>query len=86
MSSSLDLHHTTLPGRRILTVSVDGMLTRYSVISYVCYLLVCDLTNNPLKVVLLVLTREHLVQQLRFPVVTQTTLVVAVTEVSLAVV
>jgi hypothetical protein len=40
-------------------------------------------TSNPLKVNLRLPTREHLVEQLSFPVVTQTAPVVAVTEVYL---
>jgi hypothetical protein len=43
-------------------------------------------TSNPVKVVLRVPTREHLVGQLTFPVVTHTTLLVAITEVSISVV
>jgi hypothetical protein len=42
-------------------------------------------TGHPLKVVVLVPFREHLVEQLSFPVVMQTNLVFAVTEVHPAV-
>jgi hypothetical protein len=42
-------------------------------------------TSNPLTVVLLVRTREHLVEQFSFPVVMQTTPVVEITEVHPAV-
>jgi hypothetical protein len=43
-------------------------------------------SGNPLKAILHVPSREHLVGQLSFPVGTQTTLVVAITEVYLALV
>jgi hypothetical protein len=38
-------------------------------------------TSNPLKVVLLIPSREHLVKELSFPVVTQTALIVVITEI-----
>jgi hypothetical protein len=74
--TSLVLYCTALPGRRILTVVVDE-----------CSLVAPPLlsgpqsTRNPLKAILHVPSREHVVEQLSFPVVTQTSLVLAITEV-----
>jgi hypothetical protein len=82
------------PGRRILAPyllvdesSITGpvLVDEYSLV-IPFFLTGLQSTSNPLKVILHVPSREHLVGQLSFPVVTQTTLVVAVTKIHPAVV
>jgi hypothetical protein len=66
--------HFTGPYSCTVLVDVCSLVTPF-------FLTGLQSTNNPLKVVLRVPTRQHLIEQLSFPVVTQTTLVVAIRDI-----
>jgi hypothetical protein len=70
------------PGRRILQITLLTNPQSVRILNSHCPLS----SSNPLKIALAVPARGHLVEQFIFLVVTQTTLVAAITEVYLAVV